>query len=61
MQYELVQQNFNFLPQRAASNLPVVRSQTLIHILDWLKVAAKEGFEPTTFAFVKVLYSKTPL
>ncbi|XP_028392463.1 uncharacterized protein LOC114517020 [Dendronephthya gigantea] len=38
-----------------ASNFPVVRNQTLIHILDWLKVAAKEGFEPTTFSLVKDL------
>ena len=36
-----------------ASNFPVVRNQTLIHILDWLKVAAKKGFEPTTFVLVK--------
>lgn len=38
----------------AASNFPVVRNQTVVHILDWLKVAATKGFEPTTFILVKV-------
>lgn len=36
-----------------ASNLPVVRNQTIVHILDWLKVMARKGFEPSTFSLVK--------
>ena len=39
-----------------ASSYPVVRNQTIVHILDWLKTVAKKGFEPSTFSLVKVLY-----
>ncbi|EDO30642.1 predicted protein [Nematostella vectensis] len=38
-----------------ASSMPVVRNQTFVHVMDWLKQTCDQGFSPTVFPIVKSL------
>jgi hypothetical protein len=37
-----------------AHNMPVVRSHTCVHVMEWLKLTSENGFNDQVFPLVKV-------